>query len=156
MSKITLTDVSSGFQSTSAYNANINLIETDLNDKVLYRDNPTGETNTMQNDLDMNSNDILNTNQVNSSFLSLQGQLVVPANLTTFTGSPTFTGNVDATGVYEIDGTQVVNNRVTGWTAATGTATRTTFVTSTVTTEQLAERVKALIDDLVAHGMIGT
>lgn len=34
------------------------------------------------------------------------------------------------------------------WAAASGTATRTTFATSTVTTAQLAERVKALIDDL--------
>lgn len=34
------------------------------------------------------------------------------------------------------------------WASATGTATRTTFATSTVTTAQLAERVKALIDDL--------
>lgn len=42
----------------------------------------------------------------------------------------------------------------TGWGAATGTATRTTFATSTVTTAQLAERVKALIDDLLAYGLI--
>jgi hypothetical protein len=35
-----------------------------------------------------------------------------------------------------------------GWAAASGTATRSTFATSTVTTAQLAERVKALIDDL--------
>lgn len=38
--------------------------------------------------------------------------------------------------------------RASGWTAPTGTATRTTFDTATVTTTQLAERVKALIDDL--------
>lgn len=44
----------------------------------------------------------------------------------------------------------------TGWSAATGTATRTTFATSTVTTEQLAERVKALIDDLTTKGLIGS
>lgn len=56
---------------------------------------------------------------------------------------------------YEVDGTQVVSNRVTGWGAPTGTATRTTFVTSTVTLPQLAERVKALLDDLITHGMIG-
>jgi hypothetical protein len=37
--------------------------------------------------------------------------------------------------------------------AATGTATRTTFDTTTVTTQQLAERVKALIDDLRAYGL---
>jgi hypothetical protein len=41
-----------------------------------------------------------------------------------------------------------------GWADATGTPTRSTFVTSTVTTEQLAERVKALIDDLKADGLI--
>lgn len=52
-------------------------------------------------------------------------------------------------------GTQVVDTRKTGWTAATGTATRTSFATSTVTTAQLAERVKALIDDLISHGLIG-
>lgn len=39
--------------------------------------------------------------------------------------------------------------------AATGTATRTTFDTATVTTAQLAERVKALIDDLKQTGIIG-
>ena len=44
----------------------------------------------------------------------------------------------------------------TGWTAATGTATRSTFATSTATTEDLAERVKALIDDLTSKGIIGS
>ncbi len=51
---------------------------------------------------------------------------------------------------------QVLSTRKTGWTAATGTATKTTFVTGTVTLPQLAERVKALIDDLISHGLIGT
>lgn len=50
---------------------------------------------------------------------------------------------------------KVVDARRTGWTAATGTATRTTFATSTVTLPQLAEHVKALLDDLIAHGLIG-
>ena len=58
-------------------------------------------------------------------------------------------------GAYTYSGTQVVAGRRTGWTAATGTATRTTFATSTVTTAQLAERVKALLDDLIVHGLIG-
>jgi hypothetical protein len=43
---------------------------------------------------------------------------------------------------------------ITGWAAATGTATRTTFATSTVTAEQLAQRVKALIDDLTTLGIL--
>lgn len=52
-------------------------------------------------------------------------------------------------------GTQILSTRITGWAAATGTATRTTFVTSTVTLEQLAQRVKGLIDDCITHGLIG-
>ena len=42
----------------------------------------------------------------------------------------------------------------TGWAAATGTATRTTFDTATVTTANLAQRVKALLDDLLSRGDI--
>lgn len=70
-----------------------------------------------------------------------------------------------AGGVYEFDGDifrdgiKIAGTRKTGWATATGTATRTTFDTATVTTAQLAERVKALIDDLHAtagHGMIGS
>jgi hypothetical protein len=42
------------------------------------------------------------------------------------------------------------NPSAMGWGVPTGTTNRQTFVTSTVTTAQLAERVKALIDDLRA------
>lgn len=56
-------------------------------------------------------------------------------------------------------GNVIVTARKTGWTTVpTGTPTRTTFDTATVTLPQLAERVKALIDDLHAtagHGLIG-
>jgi hypothetical protein len=45
--------------------------------------------------------------------------------------------------------------RPTGWGAATGTKTRTTFDPSTVTLPQLAERVAALIDDLHATAGVG-
>lgn len=41
-----------------------------------------------------------------------------------------------------------------GWEAATGTATRSTFDTTTITTEELAERFKALTDDLLARGSL--
>lgn len=40
----------------------------------------------------------------------------------------------------------------TGWGSPTGTATKTAFATSTVTTAQLAERVKAIIDYLKLRG----
>lgn len=85
-----------------------------------------------------------------------------------------FTGDVDlaSTKVYKINNIQVVGARVTGWGAPTGTATRTTFATyagqdidASPTEAQvqaiddhvkvLSERLKALIDDLTTHGLIG-
>lgn len=42
-----------------------------------------------------------------------------------------------------------------GWGAPTGTPTRTTFATGSVTLPVLAEHVKALIDDLTSYGLIG-
>lgn len=65
-------------------------------------------------------------------------------------------GYWDTSSGYRFNGVQVAGARATGWTAATGTATRTTFATGAVTLPQLAEHVKALIDDLITHGLIGT
>jgi len=64
-------------------------------------------------------------------------------------------GVINSASHYRVAGDQVVGARVAGWAASTGTATRTTFATASVTLPQLAERVHALIDDLIAHGLIG-
>lgn len=68
----------------------------------------------------------------------------------------TFSGYLNLLQRLSVNGNQVVTDRHTGWTAASGTAARTTFDTGTVTTEELAKRVKALLDDLIDHGLIGT
>jgi hypothetical protein len=66
-------------------------------------------------------------------------------------------GGIDiATGGLLVQGTQVAGARRTGWSGAGGAASRASFDTASVTTEALAQRVKALIDDLVAHGLIGS
>lgn len=59
-------------------------------------------------------------------------------------------------GNYSVSGTQVVGTRKTGWSTPTGTATRTAFATGSVSTAALAQAVKALIEDLTSHGLIGT
>lgn len=62
----------------------------------------------------------------------------------------------DVNGKFYVQGTQVVETRKTGYTAMTGTADRgTAYATSTITLQQLAERVKALQDDHMTHGLIG-
>ena len=66
---------------------------------------------------------------------------------------------VSTTPSLTIGTTQVLGTRKTGWTVPAGTANRNAFNTTTVTTELLAERVKALIEDLhntAGHGLIGT
>lgn len=75
---------------------------------------------------------------------------------TSVTGSFPGHGSVNIKTEYRVEGNKVLGARITGWGAPTGTPTRTTFDTTTVTLPQLAERVKALIDDLMTHGMIQT
>ena len=78
----------------------------------------------------------------------------VEQNVATLTGDGFVNLGVSGGGL-KVMGSQVIGTRKIGWGAPTGTATRTTFATTTVTTEQLAERVHALIVDLTSHGVIG-
>jgi hypothetical protein len=75
---------------------------------------------------------------------------------TTGTERLSVTGNIQATGNFRVGTNQVVGARRTGWASPIGATTRTAFTVSTVTLPQLAERMKGLIDDLIAHGLIGT
>jgi len=99
--------------------------------------------------------DTTNTlNQAGALLVSVQNNTAVK-----FTIDKDGIVNVAAGGSYSVNGTKVVGARKTGWATATGTATRTTFDTASVTLPQLAQRVKALIDDFHAtagHGLIGT
>jgi hypothetical protein len=65
-------------------------------------------------------------------------------------------GRINTNSFFSVLDVDVVGERKTGWATATGTATRTTFDTATVTLPQLAQRLKALLDDLFSHGLIGT
>lgn len=84
-----------------------------------------------------------------------------------------FYGQVNTKVAFSVDGTQVLSNRVTGWGSPTGTAARTTFATYTSPdisasyteaevqaladhVEILSQRLKALLDDLATHGVIGS
>lgn len=64
-------------------------------------------------------------------------------------------GNVTAL-TYNVGSNKVVGARATGWTVATGTASRATYTTTGVSLATLAGVVMALEQDLIAHGLIGT
>ena len=73
MAKFTINDIASGYASTTALNTAFNAIESEFQNKVLYRNNPAGEPNTMENDLDFNSNDILNVGTANVTSIVVNG-----------------------------------------------------------------------------------
>jgi hypothetical protein len=75
MSKIVLQDTNSGF-ALSKINDNFDKLEDAINNKVLSRDNPTGDPNQMNVDLDMNGNDIFNLNSLNVHNLTVDGEQI--------------------------------------------------------------------------------
>jgi hypothetical protein len=90
------------------------------------------------------------------------GELVIGAgSVGPRLGYNPISGFTDITGVLNLSNdvyrglVKILTSRRTGWTAATGTKTRTTFDTATVTLPQLAEHVAAVLDDLITHGLIG-
>lgn len=80
MSKIDLDPITSGYN-LSKINSNFQKVEDELNNKVLYRNSPAGEPNSMSSNLDMNGQSILNANKVSSNILEIGGVQVVPTNL---------------------------------------------------------------------------
>ena len=90
--------------------------------------------------------------------ISLKNAAVVPSTNTTdrFTMYSTDIVAGNASPHFRTENGDIVKlYRVAGWGLPTGTFTRTTFDTATVTTAQLAERVAALIQDLRDnHGLL--
>ena len=94
MAKVTLSDITAGYASTSALNASFNAIEDEFNSKVLYRNNPSGESNQMENDLDMNSNDILNVNNIQVDSVTVNGVDIITTMNTIYNNYEALTNRV--------------------------------------------------------------
>lgn len=75
MSKIVLPSVGSGYADVGRINNNFQDIQDALNDKVLWKDNPDDEPNTMSNDLDLGNNDILNVASIQAQVVDTQSLL---------------------------------------------------------------------------------
>lgn len=73
MAKVTIPDLTASYASVTKLNEYFQQLEDELNNNVLYRDNPSGEPNAMSNDIDMDSNDILNANNIDAISISVDG-----------------------------------------------------------------------------------
>ena len=97
MSKITIPDIASQFASQEALNARFTQVENELNNKVLYRDNPDGEPNAMAQELDMNSHRIINLPEPISPNDAARLQDLTTATLDPSTVIPTFVESISLT-----------------------------------------------------------
>lgn len=79
MSKIVLDSIVSGYD-LSKINANFQKLQTELNEKVLYRNAPTGEPNSLENDIDVNGKNILNVGSLSVEGYPDLTSIVVEAN----------------------------------------------------------------------------
>lgn len=70
MAKITLNDITTEFRGQAQINNNFTSIENEFQNKVLYRNNPGNESNSMQNHLDMNGFNLLNVGNPTSLGIS--------------------------------------------------------------------------------------
>lgn len=91
MPKLVLSDIENVLTSKNTLNANFLAIEQELQNRVLYRSNPTGEPNTLENDLDVNSHDILNVNSIDAQEYLLNGVSMTSLGATATWGSITGT-----------------------------------------------------------------
>ena len=73
MAKITLPTIESGYITNTAFNEAFGAIQSELNNNVLYRNNPTGEPNEMNNDLDMNGFGVYNASFISADKITIDG-----------------------------------------------------------------------------------
>lgn len=104
--KIVLDNIASGYN-LEVINANFQAVATELNEKVLYRDNPVGQVNTLQTDVDVNSKRLYNLPDpvgatepatrgwINTNF-STEGLLAATASATASAAAALISQNVAA------------------------------------------------------------
>ena len=93
MAKITLDSIVSGFKSVTKLISNFQKVEDELNNKVLYRDNPDGTANQMESDLDMNSQRLYNLRAPDSNSSAVRWVDVKDGVTTVDAVLPSLSGN---------------------------------------------------------------
>lgn len=89
--KLELPDVTN-LNSLSSINSNFAKIEQEFQDKVLYRNNPNGEPNTLETSVDANGKDIYNISKLKTTDLYIDGQRVVPSGVVVVEGDTDISG----------------------------------------------------------------
>ena len=73
MAKITLPTIESGYITNTAFNEAFGAIQSEFNNNILYRKNPSGEPNEMHNDMDMNGFGVYNASFISADKITIDG-----------------------------------------------------------------------------------
>lgn len=73
MAKVNIPTITNSADMSVTVNAAIQKLVSELNDKVLYRENPDGEYNGIHNDIDLNGYDLLNVGNLDGRKVSIAG-----------------------------------------------------------------------------------
>ena len=130
-----LTDLLSNFASQTQLNNNFSSIEDEVNGNLLKRNNPRGDANEMQVDIDMNGNSINNTDSLSTASITLSGE--------TFNSRNDLKGDKGDTGDTGPQGAPGQDSTVPGPKGDTGTSFQTD---ETVTYKELIEQT-SVVDD---------
>lgn len=109
-----LNDLTTSFGSQALTNANNQLVEDEINDNLLKRNNPRGDANQMEIDLDMNGNAVTNVTSLSTASLTLNGVVY-----TGFTGEKGDKGDTGDIGPEGPEGPQGEPGRGGTWNLAT-------------------------------------
>jgi hypothetical protein len=168
LAKITIPDVAAGFSLQTDVNTRLQQIEDELNNKVLYRANPVGESNAITNDIDMGNKDLYNVKSLVASEIlvngvSIDGNFAASLAINSLYNadgslrvSATSTGST-LSGVVELESDLNVagNQEVTGTLDVTGAVglASTLSVTGTVSSDTLKTSAVRATDDVFFTGL---
>ena len=135
MAKITLPSIGGGYATTTQLNAAFTQIEDEFQNKVLYRDNTSAESNVMENDIDLNNNDLNNIGNVDCDTITVAGVSLTAQVAAAAASATAAAASAAAAAVSASNASSSASTATASATSATSSASSATASATTATTQ---------------------
>lgn len=135
MAKITLPSIGGGYATTTQLNAAFTQIEDEFQNKVLYRDNTSAESNVMENDIDLNNNDLNNIGNVDCDTITVAGVSLTTQVTNAATSATAAAASAAAAAVSASTASSSASTATASATSATSSASSATASAAIATTQ---------------------
>ena len=135
MAKITLPSIGGGYATTTQLNAAFTQIEDEFQNKVLYRDNTSAESNVMENDIDLNNNDLNNIGNVDCDTITVAGVSLTAQVAAAAASATAAAASAAAAAVSASNASSSASTATASATSATSSASSATASAATATTQ---------------------